>query len=102
MENRTRLILEILSAIRNELGTQFTVIIKLNSDVFIEGGFNQNEMLQVSGMLESVGIDAIELSGGSSLNISKYSFSRIGENNIKEEAYIVLLQSCIRKKYRFL
>jgi len=88
LENRTRFILEIFSAIRNELGKQFTVIVKLNSDDFIEGGFNQNEMLQVSRMLESVGIDAIELSGGTSLNISKYSFSRTEENNnLKDEVY---------------
>ena len=88
MENRTRLILEILSAIRFTLGKQFTVIIKLNSGDFIEGGFNQSEMLQVSEMLESAGIDAIELSGGTSLNVGKYSFSRIGKNdNIKEEVY---------------
>jgi len=54
----------------------------------MEGGFNQSEMMQVSEMLESADIDAIELSGGTSLNISKYSFSRIEKNdNIKDEVY---------------
>jgi len=88
IENRARLVLEILRAIRSTLGKQFGVIIKLNSDDFIEGGFNQSEMLQVSEMLESAGIDAIELSGGTSLNIGKYSFSRIEKSdNIKDEVY---------------
>jgi len=85
IENRARLILEILQAIRTELGQQFTVLIKLNSEDFIEGGFAQGEMLQVSAMLESAGIDAIELSGGTSLNLSKFSSSRVGKIDSKEE-----------------
>ena len=36
-------------------------------------------------MLESAGIDAIELSGGTSLKISNYSSSRVGEIDSKEE-----------------
>jgi len=85
IENRARLILEILRAIRSELGKQFGVLIKLNSDDFIEGGFTQSEMVQVSAMLESAGIDAIELSGGTSLQVSNHSFSRVGEIDSKEE-----------------
>jgi len=85
IENRARLILEILRAIRTELGKQFAVFIKLNSEDFIEGGFTQSEMIQVSAMLESAGIDAIELSGGTSLSLSKYSFSRVGKIDSKEK-----------------
>lgn len=88
IENRARLILEIFQAIRSELGKQFAVLIKLNSEDFIEAGFTQSEMVQVSEMLESAGIDAIELSGGISLGLSKYFSSRVGEIDSKEdEAY---------------
>ncbi|MBE3091876.1 MAG: NADH:flavin oxidoreductase [Candidatus Atribacteria bacterium] len=85
IENRARLILEILQAIRSELGKQFAILIKINSDDFIEGGFAQSEMMQVSAMLESAGIDAIELSGGTSLKISKYSSSRVSKIDSKEK-----------------
>jgi hypothetical protein len=34
-------------------------------------------MVQVSAILESAGIDAIELSGGTGLSLSKYSSSRL-------------------------
>jgi len=85
IENRARLILEILQAIRTELGQQFAVLIKLNSEDFIEGGFTQGEMVQVSAMLESAGIDAVELSGGTSLSLSKFSSSRVGKIDSKEE-----------------
>ena len=85
IKNRARLILEILCAIRSVLGKKFTVIIKLNSEDFIEGGFTQSEMLQVASMLESTGIDAIELSGSISLKISKYFSFREGRIDSKEE-----------------
>jgi len=85
IKNRARLILEILCAIRSALGKKFTVIIKLNSEDFIEGGFTQSEMLQVAVMLESTGIDAIELSGSISLKISKYFSFREGRIDSKEE-----------------
>jgi len=85
IENRARLILEILRAIRTELSQQFAVLIKLNSEDFIEDGFTQGEMVQVSTILESAGIDAIELSGGTGLSLSKYSSTRVGEINSKEE-----------------
>jgi 2,4-dienoyl-CoA reductase-like NADH-dependent reductase (Old Yellow Enzyme family) len=39
-------------------------MIKINSDDNIPGGFNLDDMLQVSAMLEKAGVDAIEISGG--------------------------------------
>jgi len=85
IENRARLILEIIQAIRSKLGRQFTVLIKLNSDDFIEGGFTQFEMVQVSALLELAGIDAVELSGGMALSVSKHSSSRVSKSDSKED-----------------
>ncbi len=85
LNNRAHLVLEILRAIKIALGKQFIVTIKLNSDDFTEGGFTQGEMLQVAAMLESAGIDAIELSGSLSLKISKYTSVREGRVDSKEE-----------------
>ena len=85
IENRARLILEILQAIRSELGKQFAILIKINSDDFIEGGFTQSEMVEVSALLEFAGIDAVEISGGTGLKISKYSSSRVSKSDSKED-----------------
>lgn len=57
----------------------------MNSDDFTEDGFTQTEILQVSGMLESAGIDAIELSGSLSLGRSKFLSVRKGRIRSKEE-----------------
>jgi 2,4-dienoyl-CoA reductase-like NADH-dependent reductase (Old Yellow Enzyme family) len=64
LENRARIILESFLAIRNSAGDDYPVLIKLNSEDFLENGFTVDEMIEVSRMLENEGIDAIELSGG--------------------------------------
>jgi 2,4-dienoyl-CoA reductase-like NADH-dependent reductase (Old Yellow Enzyme family) len=64
LENRARIVLEITKSIRESVGEKFPVLVKINSDDFLEGGFHTDEMLQVSAMLEKSGVNAIELSGG--------------------------------------
>lgn len=65
LSNRARIVLDSYRAIRNAVGNKFPVLIKLNSEDFLENGFTINEMIELSGMLEKEGIDAIEMSGGS-------------------------------------
>jgi 2,4-dienoyl-CoA reductase-like NADH-dependent reductase (Old Yellow Enzyme family) len=76
LENRARVVLAVLRGIRSAVGDKFPVLIKINSDDFLEGGFTKNEMVQVAAMLEKEGIDAIEVSGGTHLSPDEYSFSR--------------------------
>jgi 2,4-dienoyl-CoA reductase-like NADH-dependent reductase (Old Yellow Enzyme family) len=64
MENRARIVVEAAKSIRESVGENFAVMVKINSDDFLPGGFNIEEMLQVSVMLEKAGVDAIEISGG--------------------------------------
>jgi 2,4-dienoyl-CoA reductase-like NADH-dependent reductase (Old Yellow Enzyme family) len=66
LENRTRILLEVYHHVRDAVGTTYPVTIKLNSEDFLEGGLTMEEMLQVASWLETEGIDAIELSGGTS------------------------------------
>ena len=64
LENRARIVLEVYQSVRESVGNDYPVTIKLNSEDFLEGGLTMEEMLQVASMLETQGIDAIELSGG--------------------------------------
>ena len=63
VENRTRVVLEVLKRIRNGVGEDFPVLIKMTSEDFLDGGLTVGEMLEASRMLEQAGIDAIEMSG---------------------------------------
>jgi 2,4-dienoyl-CoA reductase-like NADH-dependent reductase (Old Yellow Enzyme family) len=64
IENRARIVLEVLQAMRGKVGDRFPVLLKMNSEDFLETGLSVEEMVQVAAMLEKAGIDAIELSGG--------------------------------------
>ena len=64
LENRARLLIEVYEEIRKQVGPEFPVLVKINSEDFVEGGMTSEEMLQVSRWLEERGVDAIEMSGG--------------------------------------
>jgi 2,4-dienoyl-CoA reductase-like NADH-dependent reductase (Old Yellow Enzyme family) len=62
--NRARFLLDVVDAIRREVGPQFPVLVKLNSRDFLEGGFSVDDMVEVAYMLEKATVDSIEMSGG--------------------------------------
>jgi len=64
LENRMRFPLELLRRIRKEVGDNYPVMIKLNSEDFLEGGLTIEESAQIAKTLSRKGIDAIEISGG--------------------------------------
>ena len=64
LENRSRFVLEIIRSIKDATGDQFLLLVKINSEDMLPGGFSIEEMLQVCTYLEKVGVDAIEISGG--------------------------------------
>nr|WP_241248122.1 NADH:flavin oxidoreductase/NADH oxidase family protein [Nocardioides sp. KC13] len=63
-EKRRRFVLEVLRAIRAEVGTETPVAIKLNSADFQKGGFGEEESLEVVHALAAEGLDLLEISGG--------------------------------------
>lgn len=65
LENRARFGRAVLAAIRSAVGPSFPVAIKLNSADFQRGGFSEEESLAVLHMLQSDGVDLVEISGGS-------------------------------------
>jgi 2,4-dienoyl-CoA reductase-like NADH-dependent reductase (Old Yellow Enzyme family) len=87
LANRGRIVLEVLRSIRRAVGRDYPVLIKLNSEDFTDGGFSVEDMLELSALLEKSGIDAIELSGGTLSNASKYLPSRFGVVSEENEAY---------------
>jgi len=64
LENRARLLLDVVAAVRVSVGDDFPVAVKLNSADFQKGGFAFVEALQVADWLAAARIDLIEVSGG--------------------------------------
>lgn len=65
IENRGRLLIEIIKRIRAICATNFSIAVKLNSADFQRGGFDIDDAEAVVKMLEPLGVDFVELSGGS-------------------------------------
>ena len=65
LENRARLLLDVVRAIRTVVSSSFAVAVKLNSADFQRGGFDAQDAARVIAMLEPLGVDLVELSGGS-------------------------------------
>jgi 2,4-dienoyl-CoA reductase-like NADH-dependent reductase (Old Yellow Enzyme family) len=65
LENRARLLLETVRAVRKRVKKSFGVGVKLNSADFQKGGFDQADAKQVVEWLNKEKVDIVELSGGS-------------------------------------
>ncbi|RRV25769.1 NADH:flavin oxidoreductase/NADH oxidase family protein [Pseudomonas sp. o96-267] len=65
LENRARLLLEIVKGVRAVVSPSFAVAVKLNSADFQRGGFSAEDAQQVVRLLDGLGVDLVELSGGS-------------------------------------
>ena len=64
LENRARLLLDVVRVVRVAVGADYPLSVKLNSSDFVKGGFTLDECLQVVGWLSAAGIDLLEISGG--------------------------------------
>ncbi len=63
-ENRSRFLCEVVAEIRRAVGPAFPVLVKINSEDFVADGFQAADCVELSRKLETLGVDAIELSGG--------------------------------------
>ncbi|MCR9144872.1 MAG: NADH:flavin oxidoreductase/NADH oxidase family protein [bacterium] len=88
LENRARLLIEIVRAVREVVGPEFPIAVKLNSADFQRGGFSEDDSLAVIAMLERESVDLIEISGG---NYESPSFMdlNVKESTRKREAYFI-------------
>ena len=64
LANRARVLLDAVAAVRQAVGPEFPVAVKLNSADFQKGGFAFEDSLQVAQWLEEASVDLIEISGG--------------------------------------
>ncbi|MFI6303092.1 NADH:flavin oxidoreductase/NADH oxidase family protein [Amycolatopsis thailandensis] len=65
LPNRARMLLDVVRAVREVVSQSFAVAVKLNSADFQRGGFDEDDAREVIAMLEPLGVDLVELSGGS-------------------------------------
>ncbi len=96
LENRARLLLQIIARVRKNVSPTFAVSVKLNSADFQNGGFSQEESAKVAKWLEDAGVDLIEVSGGNYEQPRMIDFNRKDplaakkrKSTLKREAYFL-------------
>ncbi|WP_272833784.1 NADH:flavin oxidoreductase/NADH oxidase family protein [Paracoccus fistulariae] len=65
LENRARILIRILRAVRARVAADFGVGVKLNSADFQKGGFDAADAVAVVRLLNDEAVDLVEISGGS-------------------------------------
>ncbi len=88
LENRARLLIETVKAVRATVSPGFSVAVKLNSADFQRGGFDATDAKTVVEMLNDLPVDLVELSGGSYEAPAMQGVARDGRT-LAREAYFL-------------
>jgi 2,4-dienoyl-CoA reductase-like NADH-dependent reductase (Old Yellow Enzyme family) len=84
IDNRSKIVLEIIDAIRSRTPPSFIIGIKLNCVEFQDGGFDADQCRTICTSLERCGWDFVELSGG---NYEELAFAHKKESTRSREAF---------------
>ena len=82
VESRCRFLMEIYDKVRSAVGRDFPVLIKLNGSDNVEGGLEISDAVVAAKLLDTAGIDAIEVSCGTPASGDRTP----ARKNIKEPA----------------
>lgn len=97
LENRMRFVLEVFRKIRETVGDDFPVGIKLNSADFMKSGFSPEDSMSVVKKLQEEGVDLIEISGGTYESPSMTGY-KVKASTQKREAYFLEYADQLRKE----
>jgi 2,4-dienoyl-CoA reductase-like NADH-dependent reductase (Old Yellow Enzyme family) len=61
-ENRTRLVREVVAAVRTEWPEHLPVLIRLSATDWVDGGWNADETVELCRMLKGLGVDLVDVS----------------------------------------
>ena len=86
IENRSRFLIEVYKKIRETVGNNYPVLIKLNASDNLEGGLAIEDAIYAARQLSKLGIDAIEVSAGTPASGEKTP-ARQKINKPDKEAY---------------
>ncbi|MDH9161087.1 NADH:flavin oxidoreductase/NADH oxidase family protein [Staphylococcus succinus] len=92
IQNRMRVLVEIYEGIRTQLGEEFNIGLKLNSEDFKVGGFSKEDFVDVAKKLNELKIDLIEISGGN------YEDPKMAGSDKEAVPYFISYASLLKKE----
>ncbi|MFW1853316.1 NADH:flavin oxidoreductase/NADH oxidase family protein [Acinetobacter guillouiae] len=97
-ENRQRILIETVRAVRQAIGKNKILSVKLNSADFQKGGLSQQESLQIALALEAEGIDLLEVSGGNYESPAQLGYAP--DRQAQRDAYFLDYATALREQSR--
>jgi 2,4-dienoyl-CoA reductase-like NADH-dependent reductase (Old Yellow Enzyme family) len=64
LENRARLIIEILEGIRSKLSSKIAISVRVSGDEYVDGGLKPSDYKEIIPMFERAGMDMLNVSAG--------------------------------------
>ncbi|MFV5374388.1 NADH:flavin oxidoreductase/NADH oxidase family protein [Acinetobacter calcoaceticus] len=95
-ENRRRMLIETVRAVRAAIGKDKILSVKLNSADFQKGSLSQEESLQIALALEAEGIDLLEISGGNYESPAQLGY--VPDRSAQRDAYFIDYATALRKQ----
>lgn len=95
-ENRRRILIETVRAVRKEIGADRILSVKLNSADFQKGGLSQQESLEIALALEAEGIDLLEISGGNYESPAQLGYA--ADRQAQRDAYFIDYAKALRQQ----
>jgi 2,4-dienoyl-CoA reductase-like NADH-dependent reductase (Old Yellow Enzyme family) len=86
LQNRSRVHLETLQAVKQAVGADYPVIIKVNGRDLADGGLEVQESAEAAALMETAGVHAVELSSGM-IKLAQFIPARKNVTSQKKEAY---------------
>lgn len=98
-EGRRRFLVEVVRAVRAEIGEHRSLSVKLNSADFQRGGFGEDDSLEVARVLADEGVDLLEVSGGTYSSAAMLGVDpSLKESTRRREAYFVDFAERVRRE----
>jgi len=88
LENRAKFLIEVIQAVRKSVKPEFIVSVKINSSDFQKGGFQFEDATSVINMIQKLGVDFIEISGGNYEAPAMQGIAKDG-STLAREAYFL-------------
>lgn len=94
LENRTRFLFDVYGLVREAVGNEFPIIVRLSGDEMVDGGLEIGETMKIARMLEQTGAAAIHVSAG---NYASYAKGRMIPPMAVQDGVLVSLAAKVKK-----
>jgi len=88
VSNRTRIIVDTYNEVRNAVGVNYPVMIKMNVTDFLDDGLSTDEAIEAAVIFDDIGFDTLELSGGTVWGLWIHGHINLHPcRNVEDEGY---------------